>query len=425
MDKEQRKTLERSLCDGRSLSWAARQMGVSVSSAQREILRNRSFESASNARGADRTDCAHYKGCKKTGICGGGVCFGRLCKRCPSLICEYKCNDYERRVCDTVTRAPFVCNACDWFPKCTLGRYRYSADAAQALADSRARESRQGIDMTREEIDALTAIMREKLKMGQSVHHIFQSNEMQCSERSFYRYVENQAVPIKSIDLAKKVKYKKRKKAKAKSRETGFFAGHEYEDSQALPDEYRATGTMVDTVLGKRGESKCILSLHRADLHFQIYMLLLERTEQCVVEALDRLEEWCEGRFREFFGLMLLDRGSEFEDIKGIETSVDGGMRCAAYFCDPQRSDQKAHCEKNHVELRKIIPKGTSLQKMDVDTLAQICSHVNSSLRKGCGDASPMRLAMLCFPDALLKKLGLQLIPPRDVIGVPNKLYKP
>jgi IS30 family transposase len=194
----------------------------------------------------------------------------------------------------------------------------------------------------------------------------------------------------------------------------------------ALPEEDRAIVTEVDTVHGKKGDRKCILSLHRADLHFQIYILLPSCTMQSTVDALDWLEEICDGHFSELFGLLKMDRGSEFDDISGIEMSAfHGGRRCAAYFADPNRPDQKGACEKNHVELRKILPKGTSLQNMDSVTLALICSHVNSSIRKGCGNATPFQLAALCVPPGLLDKLGLQLIPPQEVIAAPNILYKP
>jgi len=238
--------------------------------------------------------------------------------------------------------------------------------------------------------------------------------------------VENQDIPIKSIDLLKKVKYKKRKRIKVRSNDAGFYGGHEYEDYLLLPEESRSIVTEVDTIHGKKGDRKHILSLHRVDLHFQIYILLLENTAEQVVGALDWLEEMCEGYFNEFFGLLLMDRGSEFDDINGIEQSaLHDGRRCAAYYADPNRPDQKGACEKNHVEYRKVVPKGTSLQKMDTATLSLICSHVNSSIRKGCGNATPFKMASMCMPPELFKRLRLQHIPPKDVIAAPNILYKP
>jgi hypothetical protein len=73
--------------------------------------------------------------------------------------------------------------------------------------------------------------------------------------------------------------------------------------------------------------------------------------------------------------------------------------------------------EKAHVELRKIIPKGTSIDGLGLDawTVAGICSHANSSLRLSIGNASPMALAKAALPASLLEGLGLELVPPDEV----------
>ena len=424
LDLEGRKLIERGLDEGKTFTYIAREVGMEVSTIRREILRNRRNDGMSYSQGADKTDCAHLKTCKLKNLCKLH-CDKRLCKRCTIRKCKSICNEYERRECLSVTKAPFVCNACEHFGRCTLSRFRYSAESAGVQTTRRCKEARSGIDLTEEEIGLLVDTVRAGLAKGQSIHHIFETYDLPCSERSFYRHVENQSIPILSIDLAKKVKYKKRKRKKEKVRGVGFFAGYEYDDYLELPEEDRAVVTEVDTVWGIKSDRKCILSLHRVDLHFQIYLLLQSRTMEEVVRAFDWLEIACEGRFSEFFGLMLLDRGTEFDDISGMERSCESNRkRCSVYFTDPQRSDQKGACEKNHVELRKVLPKGTSLQNMDAFTLAEICSHVNSSIRKGCGDTSPIQMAMLCLPQSLFGNLGLTLIPPEEVVSAPGILYR-
>jgi IS30 family transposase len=422
---EQRKVIEQGLNEGTTLRELARQIGVDAATVRREIKRNRRSDGKSKNRTADVNDCEHLRYCKVRSACLGS-CSGGLCKRCWSFDCTTVCPDYVRRICKTVDKAPFTCNACKRYGQCTLERWRYSAENAQGTSDRRARDGRCGIDLTKDEFDSLVEIVRSGLKLGQSIHHIFATNDMPVSERSFYRYVQDEDVPILSIELAKKVKYKKRKKKKVDTHESGFFKDHEYEDYLELDEDYRAITTEVDTVLGKKTDRKCILSLHRIDLHFQIYLLLEGRTKQCVVEAMDWLERCCDYDFSAFFGLMLLDRGSEFDDIKGMESKWDNkGYRCECYFADPNRPDQKGACEKNHVELRKVLPKGTSLDGLDQYTLSEICSHVNSTVRKGCGDVSPMQMAQLVLPKDLLDALGLRLIPPKDVISAPGILYNP
>jgi len=425
-----RKVIERGLDEGRSLTFIADGTGTCVSTIRREILRNRHNEGRSNAKGADKNDCVHLKGCKRKCVCAKSAvfkgCERRLCRLCTIVECHKRCKDYLPRTCGHTQKAPFVCNHCTRYSRCTLVRWRYSASSAQHQAQRRSHDARCGIDMTKEEMDLLVEKVLAGRERGQSVHHIFATEDMPCSERGFYRHVDNGDIPIPPIRLAKAVKYKKRKKAKADSHKSGFYAGHEYEDYLELSKEDRAQTTEIDTVWGKKRDRKCILSLHRTDLHFQAYLLLQQRGKADVVSALDWLEICMEGRFSEFFGLLLFDRGSEFDDIAGIERScLHEGTRCAAYFTDPSRPDQKGSAEKNHVELRKVLPKGTCFEGLDPCTLAEICSHVNSSVRRGCGDTSPMQLAQLVMPPAFFENLGLRLIPPKDVIGAPNILYRP
>ena len=178
----------------------------------------------------------------------------------------------------------------------------------------------------------------------------------------------------------------------------------------------------------RKRRNRRFLRLHRADLHFQIYLLLGSKSKQAVKSALDWIEVCCGSpeRFRELFGVIVCDRGSEFDDIDGMERSCLDPFqkRCAVYFADPSRPDQKGAAEKNHVELRKILPKGTSFDAMTPYELAEICSHVNSTIRKGCGNATPFALARLVFPQSLFDDLGLREIPPQDVISAPGILYR-
>ena len=431
LDLEKRKMIERYLDEGKTFARVAHDLGVDPSTIHREIRRNRRHEGKSGIQSADKNDCEHLRSCKLKTLCviaeNDRACKTRYCKYCRKVKCEKHCRDYHRRVCPDVTRAPFVCNGCGHYSRCTVERFRYSAEGAQASSDLRNREARRGFDLTPGEADYLVRIVRSGLARGHSIHHIFVSNKMPCSERTFYRLVENEEIGIISLELAKKVKYKKRKRAKVEfTHPRGFYKGHEYKDYLDLSLPERAVTTEIDTVWGCRGDKKCILSIHRIDLHFQIYLLLKAKTTKEVVTALNWLEECSEGRFAELFGLLLPDRGSEFDDIEGMEQSALGEeKRARTFFTDPNRPDQKGSAEKNHVELRKVVPKGTSLEAMDAATLATICSHVNSTIRKGCGDTSPMELAMMCFSQALFDNLGLSLIPPNEVISAPGVLYYP
>ena len=412
IDLEMRVSIENYVVEGRTLAYMARELGVDSTSISRELKRNRR-EDGRSTNPSCRNDCAKRKTCKARGICGGGC--RRKCSSCGSMCREGKCPDYEREWCRRTHRAPFVCNGCAKRPTCPLERFTYSAKVAQAKADSRLVESREGLDMTGHEMAFLAEQVKAGLEKGQSVHHIFASrDDLPCSERSFYRHVEDEAIDVRKMDLRKKVKYKKRNKRKANRREREFYAGREHSDYMELDAEARATTVQMDCVEGAEGDGQALLTLHFVALRFQIYILLERKDSEHVVAALDWIERLCGKRaFKRLFGLILADRGSEFDDIAGIEK----GGRCSVYYTDPQRPDQKGGCEKNHVELRKIVPKGTSIDGLGLDqwVVAGICSHANSSMRLSIGDASPMALAKAALPASLLEGLGLELVPPDEV----------
>jgi IS30 family transposase len=133
--------------------------------------------------------------------------------------------------------------------------------------------------------------------------------------------------------------------------------------------------------------------MHFKALRFQIGIKLVRKDTVHVVAALDWLEEVLGRNFSRYLGVLKFDRGSEFKDIVGMERGTGGRRRCAVYFTDAQRPDQKGSCEKNHVEFRKVVPKGTPLREIDAAVLAEVFSHVNSERRESLFGLCPIKMA--------------------------------
>ena len=418
---EMRVSIENYVIEGRTLAYMSRELGVDATSISRELKRNRRCDGYSGSP-TSGNKCVRRKTCKRRAICDPGC--KKRCASCARQCREGKCPDFEEERCRRTHRAPFVCNGCAKRPTCPLERWTYSAKVAQAKADSRLVESREGLDMTGREMAFLASEVKAGLALGQSVHHIFASrDDLPCSERSFYRHVENEDIGVRKMDLRKKVKYKKRSRRKASRHERELYAGREYCDYMELPEEERERTVQMDCVEGAEGDEQALLTLHFVTLRFQIYVLLARKDSAHVVAALDWIEGLCGRRmFGKLFGLILTDRGSEFDDIAGMER----GGRCSVYYTDPRRPDQKGGCEKAHVELRKVIPKGTSIDGLGLDawTVAGICSHANSSMRLSIGDASPMALAKAALPASLLEGLGLELVPPDELETRPELIER-
>lgn len=181
------------------------------------------------------------------------------------------------------------------------------------------------------------------------------------------------------------------------------------------------SAVQMDCVEGKYNEKPAILTLLFRRIRFQLMIYLPKKNQDEVAKALDTVERLIgKKNFKRFFGIILTDRGSEFLDYDKIERSFFGGKKCCrVYYCDPMSSHQKSGCEKNHVELRKIIPKETSLINLTPAKLAVICSHVNSYGRPILGGVAPYALASQMLPADLIDGFGITRIAPEDVTMKP------
>ncbi len=126
--------------------------------------------------------------------------------------------------------------------------------------------------------------------------------------------------------------------------------------------------------------------------------------------------------FGEVIPLIVTDNGGEFADVIAFENGLDGEKETSLFFCDPNRSYQKPHMEKNHTLLRDTVPKGTSFDDFTQDTVNLIFSHVNSVKRKVLGGKSPYELFCFLYGEKLANILGIEPVPEKDVIQSPKLL---
>lgn len=360
-----------------------------------------------------------------TGLCTYcSSAHSRSCASCTKGKCKDLCKRYEEELCEQIVSSPHVCNGCGTSKGCRFHRYRYSAHDAEIAALTRSRETRESLDLTAEDLEHSEGIIRAGIEKGQGIDHIFLAHkgELAFSKSSFYRHVKNGNVSILPIELRKAVKYKLRDRNDGPTRTNippEVLSGRTYADFKGLSESVRARVVECDCMEGPKGEDGAILTLYFKALHFQIAFKLAVKDAEHVVSCFMWLKDILGGDFARCFGVLLFDRGSEFvrvTDIEGLGEGVKG------YFTDPQRADQKGACEKNHVECRKILPKGTSFADIGPWELAEVMSHVNSSLREALFGKSPMEMAQAVLPKELLDHLGYRLIAPDDVLLLPTLL---
>ena len=270
----------------------------------------------------------------------------------------------------------------------------YDARMAQREADAVLSDSRRGLDRTEAEASRALALIRDGLARGLSPEQIAGANPGAApSASTIYRWVDAGYAGMTALDLRRKVGYKKRR-GEGAERSTSHSARRSHASFLSL-GEACAGAWEMDSVLGARGDSARALTLLHRPTRFQLALPLADGTCAGVLAALRDLSAPLGGPAgaRRVFGLVLTDNGPEFSD-EGAIASLLGERpgETRLFYCDPRRADQKGACERNHVELRKLLPKGASMEGLTAGDLAEAMSMLNSEPRPALGGALPIRL---------------------------------
>ena len=252
-------------------------------------------------------------------------------------------------------------------------------------------------------------ICAQNRKSGLTKHNL--------SPSTIYRWVSAGYDGMTNMELRRKVGYRPRKRAAGASA-TRHSARRSHAAFLALGEDACAAAWEMDTVEGSRADSACILTLLHRPSRLQLYLPLAEKTAGCVAAALGgvRAALGADG-MRRVFRAVLTDNGAEFSDEGAIAALVgEGPGETRLLYCDPRRSDQKGACERNHVELRKLLPKGAGLRfdRLAPADMALAMSHVNSEPRGALGFSTPARAFRAMLGEdaaALLDAYGVEEVP--------------
>ena len=151
------------------------------------------------------------------------------------------------------------------------------------------------------------------VKNGQSLHQIYLDHvdELMCSEKTLYNYVDAKLFDIRNIDLPRKVKYRPRYKQPEFKVDHGCRIGRSYADFQkylgAHPD---TTIVQMDSVVGRVG-GKCILTIHFVESSLMLAFLRDANTSASVIEIINVLDKVLGAKtFNNLFAVVLTDNGS-------------------------------------------------------------------------------------------------------------------
>ena len=311
----------------------------------KEIQRNRIEHKPSKFNNKSNF-CIHKDKCNLKNICNSN-CHSE-CRRCGK--CNSICSQYELDICEKLLKPPYVCNSCNSYAQCRKIKYVYFASEAQKNYENSLVASRTGINITDEQLKKLDDLVSPLIKQGQSIKLIYRNhkNEIPCKVNCLYNYIDAGLLSAKNIDLPRRVKYKIRNKNKSKTKKDySYRIGRTYEDFKKLLEENPNINVVeMDTVEGIKS-GKVLLTLIFRSFNFMIARLLPDKTSSSVKKELDNIEKIIGTElFKRVFKYILTDNGGEFQRPEELETSIDSSKRCWIYYCEANRSDQKAKVEK-------------------------------------------------------------------------------
>lgn len=381
----------------KTASELARNIGADVSGLIKHIKKFRILKPTSAA-----NKCGLKKGCRYAGVCR--TCphdrprraERKLCAHCQTSNCNQCCPAFTPiPSCPRLKKFPYVCDGCESMSHCWLSHYRYLADEVWQSVKAQRKEPRKGVHAEKgasaqsAELTRLSLLLAPLIKeRHQSLQQIYAAHrdEIRWSYPTLLKLIDLGKVPgIANIDLTKRVKYPKSyKKSGSEPTNAAFLSGRTYDDFIAFVTENRGLEVVeMDTVVSCRGSTPCLLTLLFRKSNFMLAFLLRDRTVAEVGAAFALIRGALGAElYGKAFAIILTDNGSEFADPLPIEFDPTTGERVARlFYCDPGKSGQKGKIEKNHVEVRKVFPKGTDFALFDQNKVNLAMRHVNSEPR--------------------------------------------
>lgn len=429
---DDRKEIQKGLRIGRSFAEIAQIIDCCPDTISKEIRKHRYHQTKQNtpylSSKAKPNRCRFRYSCRKRNVCSrkkNRMC--RIaCREC--LRCNQLCPDFIDDPCRIESKAPYVCNNCRYSRTCLFDKYLYNAEYAHKEYLQTLSLSRQGIDLTRDELAALDSLVSPLILKGQPIAHIYQAHkdEIPCTIRTLYISVESGYLSAKKMDLRRAVRYRKRKKnngsrqPKTSSRKK---AGHHYRDFQELLEKNPAQRVVeMDTVEGSKG-GKILQTFLWRENNLMLAFLLDDKEMSSAAATIDFIEDIIgTEKFKELFPVILTDNGSEFMNPDLFEINRQGEIRTKLYYCDPGKPNQKGCLEKNHEYIRYVIPKGKPFDELSQEKILLMLNHINSTARPQFSGRSPIELAEETFGKNTLRKLGMHKIPSDQVHLKPELL---
>lgn len=422
-----RERIEKGIRDNNSLKEIALAIDKDPTTVSKEVLNRRTNikQEEYPSKASYCCQCTKMKDCKYKLICGNHFC-NKTCKSCTKIDVTKICQMFEKRVCKRTKRFPYVCNGCSRRRYCRLLKHEYDPREAQRKYEKLLRESRKGFNLTMDEYILIDTALKEGTDKGQSINHIIANNpNLKISVKTGYNYVNSGCFKTKQDDLPNYMNHilKKRKSIpkeyEYQENKDMSRKGREYYDYLLYTDtkEIIYHGEL-DCVGITKNYSGALLTVIIPKWSFLLLYKLEVKDMEHVKACIDFVyKSMGYDKFNKYLGVLLTDRGPEFNDYLGIEIDDETGVRrTRLFYCDSGRSTQKPFVERINREIRRYVFKGQSVEKLTQDDCDLISSYINNMTLDGLDNRTPYEFAYKYLGENVLKKLNIKHIDPGDLV---------
>lgn len=284
-------------------------------------------------------------------------------------------------------------------------REEYCADAGQRIYEENARNKGPGLKIGKDHKLAKhieNKIIRENYSPDAVIGEIKEKGlefETKICTKTLYNYIDRGDVflNLTNKDLPVKREGKKRDYKKVKIPHKNLKGTSIEERPPEIDNRVEYGHWEMDCVVGKReGSGAVLLVLSERSRREEIIIKMSGKTQESVVESLDRLERKYGKGFKEKFKTITVDNGSEFLDHDGIERSIKGKdkKRLKLYYAHPYSSWERGTNENINKLIRRFIPKGTDISKISKAKIKYIENWINSYPRRLLGYKSANDMAV-------------------------------
>ena len=199
--------------------------------------------------------------------------------------------------------------------------------------------------------------------------------------KTLYNYIDRDLfLGISNKDLWQKKKAAKRSNRKVRKVAWNNRIRQSIEERPEHVNQREEFGHWeIDLVVGRQGTKPVIMTLVERKTRKSLYVLIKNKTQKEVIQAVKRAHRRVKGDFTQVFKSITADNGSEFLDGEGLKKAA----KCdEVYYAHPFSSWERGSNENGNRILRRFFPKGTDFSTLKPKELQRIEDWVNHYPRK-------------------------------------------